>query len=130
MTDNANRPTGRKEAQYVPVGEDQSVDATFSPRHVADAFGVEIERVKRAFEGEFGLGPDDLIISRQAQHLAEVILGDQPQAEQEEALMRLGAFTPRYDAADATVEEKQPGELSDRLRPTEEVPDLDPPKEG
>lgn len=130
MTDNANRPTGETEPQYVPEGEDSGVDASFSPRHVADAFGVDIERVKRAFEGEFGLGADDLVDSRQAQHLAEVIIGDRPQAERDEALMELGAFTPRHDAADATVEEKQPGELSDRLRPSEEVPDLDPPAEG
>ena len=47
--------------------------------------------------GEFGLGADGRVDSRQAQHLAEVILGDQPLAEQEAALMRVGAFTPRPD---------------------------------
>lgn len=35
--------------------------------------------------------------SRQAQNLAEVILGDQPQDKQQAALMQLGAFTPRTD---------------------------------
>src|SRR5699024_4989795 len=115
MSDHTNRPPGGSEPEYVPEGEDQDSDASFSPRHIADAFGVDIARVKTAFQGEFGLGPDDLVDSRQARQLTEVIIGDRPQAERDGALMRLGAFTPRHDAADATVEEKAPGELSDRL---------------
>ena len=50
-------------------------------------------------EGEFGLGPDDRVDSKMAQHLAEVILGDMPLDRREAALMQLGAFTPRSDAA-------------------------------
>ena len=83
--------------EYAPAGERQGEYRTFSVGEVAEAFGVAAERIRRAMAGEFGLGPDGLVDSRQAQHLAEVILGDRPLAEQEAALMQLGAFTPRYD---------------------------------
>jgi hypothetical protein len=45
-----------------------------------------------------------------------VILGDQPLAEQEAALMRAGAFTPRPDHGWG-VGETPPGEESDKLEP-------------
>jgi hypothetical protein len=110
-----------------PTGEDQGVNAVFSASDVAKAFDVEIDRVHNALAGEYNLGTDAKVDSRQAQLLAEVILGDRPQAEQEAALMQLGAFTPRRDTLEASVSEKPPGELSDRLRPTEEAPEFGPP---
>lgn len=100
--------------EYAPAGEAQGVGATFSGREIAAAFGVAGERVERALAGEFGLGAADRVDSRRAQHLAEVILGDQPQAEREAALMRLGAFTPRPDH-EWGIGEAAPGEESDRV---------------
>lgn len=85
------------DGEYTPAGEDQGVHARFSARQVADAFGVELERVQRAFRGEFDLDPAGTVDSRQAQDLAEVILGDQPMDIREAGLMQLGAFTPRRD---------------------------------
>jgi hypothetical protein len=102
--------------EYAPAGEAQGEDARFSAEQIARGFEVEIHRVHRAMSGEFGLGADGWVDSRQAQHLAEVILGDQPLAEQEAALMRVGAFTPRPDHGWG-IGETPPGEESDKLEP-------------
>lgn len=100
--------------EYAPAGEAQGQAATFEAAAIAGAFGVNPDRVERALAGEFGLPPDGRVDSRQAQHLAEVILGDQPQAEREAALMQLGAFTPRPDHGWG-IGEAAPGEESDRV---------------
>lgn len=100
--------------EYAPAGGAQGTTATFSAAQVAGAFAVAIDRVHRALAGELGLGSEGRVDSRQAQHLADVILGDQPQAEQQAALMRLGAFTPRPDH-DWGIGEAAPGEESDRV---------------
>ena len=100
--------------EYVPAGEAQGAGATFTADQVAGAFDVAIDRVHRALAGEFGLGPDGRVDSRQAQHLAEVILGDQALDYREAALMQLGAFTPRPDQAWG-MGETAPGEDSDRF---------------
>ena len=102
--------------EYAPAGEAQGQGARFSAEEVASGFEVAIDRVHRAMAGEFGLGADGRVDSRQAQHLAEVILGDQPQAEREAALMRVGAFTPRPDHSWG-IGETPPGEESDKLEP-------------
>lgn len=101
--------------EYSPAGEAQGTNETFTADAVADAFGVAVERVHNALRGEFALGPEARVDSRQAQHLAEVILGDLPQAEREAALMRLGAFTPRPDH-DWGIGEAAPGEESDKVK--------------
>lgn len=101
--------------EYAPAGEAQGIGETFGAGEVAEAFGVEIERVHNAMAGEFALGPEAKVDSRQAQHFAEVIVGDRPQAEQEAALMRLGAFTPRPDH-DWGVGEAAPDEESDKVK--------------
>jgi hypothetical protein len=80
-----------------PVDEGQGIAATFSADRVAAAFGVDVARVRRAIEGEFGRSPDEEIDSRQAQQLAEIFLADQPLDRRLAALMQLGAFTPRSD---------------------------------
>jgi hypothetical protein len=108
----------------------QGRGSTFSADQVADAFDVDIERVRRAIQGEFQLTADASVDSRQAQHLAEVILGDLPLEQREAALMKLGAFTPRADMVDASVAEKAAGEQSDRIRPSEEVPEIGAPRES
>ena len=100
--------------EYAPAGEAQGEAATFSAEQVGRAFDVAMERVHRAMEGEFGLESSAQVTSRQAQHLAEVILGDQPLDMREAALMRLGAFTPRADH-DWGVGEAAPNEESDRV---------------
>lgn len=107
--------------EYRPAGEAQGEEATFSAADIAEAFDVAVERVHHAFAGEFDLAPDDRVDSRQAQGLAEVILGDQPLDRQQAALMKLGAFTPRTDH-DWGAGETAPGEESDRIRPTPDVP--------
>jgi hypothetical protein len=104
--------------EYAPAGEAQGEGARFSAEQIARGFEVAIDRVQRAMAGEFGLGVDGRVDSRQAQHLAEVILGDQTLAEQEAALMRLGAFTPRPDH-EWGVGETPPGEESDKLEAPE-----------
>jgi hypothetical protein len=114
---------------YVPAGEDQGRDATFSASELASAFEVAADRVHRAMQGELGLPSSASVDSRQAQALAEVLLGDLPLEQREAALMRLGAYTPRADMIDASVEEKPAGEMSDRIRPSEEAPDLGVPRE-
>jgi hypothetical protein len=102
--------------EYAPSGEAQGEGARFSAEQIARGFEVEIGRVHHAMAGEFGLGADDRVDSRQAQHLAEVILGNLTLAEQEAALMRVGAFTPRPDH-EWGVGETPPGEESDKLDP-------------
>lgn len=111
--------------EYAPAGELGGESSTFSVADVARAFDVETVRVHRAFAGEFGLGDDGRIDSRQAQHLAEVMLTEAPLAEREAALMTLGAFTPRPDQAWG-VGDTAPGEESDRYvadatRPEDEL---------
>ena len=91
--------TRDEDAVYIEAGEGQDGSARFSLDQVAAAFAVDAERVRRALEGEYGLGPDGRVDSKMAQHLAEVILGDLPLDRREAALMQLGAFTPRSDAA-------------------------------
>lgn len=83
--------------EYIPAGEGQGVNSRFTADQVADAFGVAVDRVHNAFQGEYNLGPDGSVDSRQAQELAELIIGDLPLDRQEAALMKLGAFTPRRD---------------------------------
>jgi len=104
------------------AGEDQGVEARFSAARVAEAFEVDVRRVERALEGEFGLGADAEVDSRQSQHLSEVILGDTPMDIREAALMRLGAFTPRPDDAWG-VGDTAPGEQSFRLAASATIPD-------
>lgn len=96
------------------AGETQGVDSVFRAPAIAAAFEVAEERVHNALKGEFDLGPDGEVDSRRAQHLAEVLLGDRPMAEQQAALMTLGAFTPRSDDAWG-LGDKAPGEESFRL---------------
>jgi hypothetical protein len=114
---------------YVPAGEDRGVEATFAAPDLAAAFAVDVDRVHRAMDGELGLPAEATVDSRQAQGLAEVLLGDLPLEQREAALMRLGAYTPRADIVDASVGEKPAGEQSDRIRPTREAPELGAPSE-
>ena len=95
-------------------GETQGIDQAFGAPDIAAAFDVAEDRVHNALQGEFQLGPDARVDSKQAQQLAEVLLGDQPMDEQMAALMRLGAFTPRTDDAWG-FGDKAPGEQSERL---------------
>jgi hypothetical protein len=111
--------------EYAPAGEDGGERATFGVAEVAQAFNVEADRVRRAFAGEFRLGDNARVDSRQAQYLAEVLLTDSPLDEREAALMTLGAFTPRPDH-DWGVGETARGEESDRYaadprRPEDEL---------
>jgi hypothetical protein len=99
--------------EYAPAGEKRGVEATFSLEEIASAFAVEPDRVQRAMTGEFG-SADMRVDSKQAQHLAEVLLGDLPQDRQLAALMTLGAYTPRPDH-DTGLGEKNPAEESDKL---------------
>lgn len=102
-----------RDGEYAPTGEESGVDATFTLDDVASAFDVDPNRVHRAMTGEFG--SDDIRVdSKQAQHLAEVLLGDLPQDRQMAALMALGAYTPRADHA-VGLGEKDPADESDRL---------------
>ncbi len=83
--------------EYTPAGEAQGVNSRFTADQVAAAFEVAVDRVHNAFQGEYNLGPDGSVDSRQAQELAELIIGDLPLDRQQAALMKLGAFTPRTD---------------------------------
>jgi hypothetical protein len=105
---------------YVPAGEGQGIDRSFGAEQVAGAFDVDIARVHRAMAGEFDFDPDSKVDSRQAQHLAEVLLGDQPLDVREAATMRLGAFTPRPDE-DWGLGDTAPGEESDRMAASADV---------
>ena len=99
--------------EYAPAGEESGVDATFGLADIASAFGVAADRVQAAMTGEFG-SADIRVDSKQAQHLAEALLGDLPQDERLAALMKLGAYTPRPDH-DIGLGEKDPAEESDKL---------------
>ncbi|HEV2107420.1 MAG TPA: hypothetical protein VGR16_04090 [Thermomicrobiales bacterium] len=92
----------------------KGIDAVFSSDQVARAFDVEEDRVHRAMHGEFGMAADGTINSRQAQQIAEVMLADEPLDQQEAKLMKLGAYTPRFDD-EWGLGDTAPGEESDRL---------------
>ena len=100
--------------EYAPAGELQGIDARFTVAQLAAAFGVESERVIHAMAGEFGLGPEATVDSRQAQRLSEALMTDAPMDLREAALMTLGAYTPRADE-DWGVGDVAPGEESDRF---------------
>lgn len=90
---------------------------TFTVDQIANAFDVAPERVQHAIAGELHLRSDHHVTSKQAQQLAEVLLGDQPLDQREAAVARLGAFSPRYDDVWGKGDnpEDEPGErLSDR----------------
>ena len=106
--------SNERNGEYAPKGEQASTTQTFLPVDIAEAFGVELDRVNQAIIGEFGSQRDN-IDSRQAQQLAEVLLADQPQDEQLAALIKLGAYTPRPDHVEG-LGEKDPGEESDKLK--------------
>jgi hypothetical protein len=109
-------PAGMKRpGEYGPAGEMQGVQASFLAEEVAAAFEVEIGRVHAAMRGEFALDAGGQVDSRQAQHLAEVLLADEPLDEREAALMKLGAFTPRPDH-EWGAGEADPDEESDSQR--------------
>lgn len=102
-----------RDGEYAPVGEENGTASKFSLDEIANAFAVESDRVRSAMTGEFG--SDDLTVnSAQAQHLAEVLLGDLPQDQQMAALIKLGAYTPRPDHVER-LGEKDPAEESDKL---------------
>jgi hypothetical protein len=104
-----------------PAGEDQGAASRFSVDQIANAFGVDTQRVRRAIAGEFGESDDAQVDSHQVQHLAEVMLADQPLDRRQAALMTLGAFTPRSDA-DFGLGDARPGEESDLLSADATVP--------
>lgn len=102
-----------RDGEYAPTGEEGGADATFDREEITRAFSVEPDRVQKAMTGEFG--SDDIRVdSTQAQHLAEVLLGDLPQEEQMAALIKLGAYTPRPDHVEG-LGEKDPADESDKL---------------
>jgi hypothetical protein len=105
----------------LPAGETQGIDATFTAGQIAEAFGVDLERVERAIAGEFGGNAGAGVDSRQAQRLSEVLLFDQPLENREAALMQLGAFTPRPDEVWG-IGDEPPGEESDRLAASADKP--------
>jgi hypothetical protein len=105
----------KRPGEYGPAGEMQGVQATFGVEEVASAFGVDPERVRAAFAGEFGLDAGGTVSSQQAQHLAEMVLTDEPMDVREAALMKLGAFTPRPDH-EWGAGEADPAEESDSQR--------------
>ncbi len=110
------------DGEYLPAGEDQGLGARFSAEELATAFDVAVERVRQAISGELTIGTEEKVDSRQAQRLAEVLLGDQPQDIRQAALMRLGSFTPRPDQ-EWGLGETAPGEESDRLAASVDVLD-------
>ncbi|MGI8477655.1 MAG: hypothetical protein ACR2OO_14975 [Thermomicrobiales bacterium] len=110
------------EGVYVETGEDVDPGERFSVDQIAGAFGVERGRVVRAMAGEFGLGPEGRVTARQAQDLAEALLGDQPLDVRQAATMQLGAFTPRSDAAWGAGS-GPPDEESERQRAEPGTPD-------
>jgi len=111
---------------YIEAGEDASPNRTFSVDQIAEAFDVARDRVVRAIAGEFDLGPESSLTSRNAQDLVEVLLGDLPIDQREAALMKLGAFTPRSDA-DWGLGSGPPDEESDRQSAEAGTPDDDLP---
>ena len=103
----------KRDGGYAPFGEERGIGDTFDLEQIARAFEVSPERDQRAMLGEFG-SDTERVDSKGAQHLAEVLIGDQPQDHQMAALMKLGAFTPRSDHNEG-VGEKDPDEESDKL---------------
>lgn len=118
----SDSPLRGADGDFVPAGEDQGIGSRFGAEQVAGAFGVAIDRVHRAMAGEFNLGAGARVDSRQAQDLAEVLLGDEQLAEREAALMRLGAFTPRTDDTWG-IGDEPPGVESDRYAASADRPD-------
>jgi hypothetical protein len=116
MTDPSQQSASRlgDGGDYTPPGEDQGQGETYSASQIATAFEVAEERIVAALAGEFDLGADARVDSRQAQHLAEVVLGDLPLDRRQAALMALGAYTPRADH-DTGLGERTGGIESDRL---------------
>jgi hypothetical protein len=108
--------------ERIPAGEERGVRQRFFADQVAAAFDVGVDRVERAMAGEFGLDSGGTVDSKQAQHLAEVLLGDLTLGERQAGLMRLGAFTPRTDDAWG-LGDTAPGEESDRLAARPDLPD-------
>jgi hypothetical protein len=108
--------------EQTPAGEGQGIRRRFSADQVAAAFDVSLDRVERAMAGEFGKRPGETVDSRQAQHLAEVLLGDHALGERQAGLMQLGAFTPRTDDAWG-LGDTAAGEESDRLAARADTPD-------
>lgn len=113
--------TRDEDAVYIEAGEETEGSDRFSLDQIAAAFGVAADRVGRALEGEFGLGPDARVDSKKAQQLAEVLLGDMPIDRREAALMQLGAFAPRSDATWGAGS-GPPAEESDRQQPGASAP--------
>lgn len=113
--DRKHRPDAKLKGsgEYLPSGEAQGQNSTFGADQVAHAFDVDLHRVHHAMDGEFGLGPDAEVDSKQAQQLAEVLLTERSLELREAALMNLGAFTPRPDH-DWGSGEKTPDDESDR----------------
>jgi hypothetical protein len=126
---NPNDAGSSRASEYDRGSGKQGVAPSFTAEAVAEAFGVEVARVHRAMQGEFQLSADAPVDTHQAQELVEVLLSDKPLDKRQAALMELGAYTPRFDEIEGTVSEKPPGEQSDRIRPTEEVPDIGAPRE-
>jgi hypothetical protein len=116
-----NDATNRRPDERVPTGEEAGVRRRFFADQVAAAFDLGIDSVRRAMAGEFGLDAGGTIDSKQAQHLAEVLLGDRPPGAIQSGLMRLGAFTPRTDDAWG-LGDTAPGEESDRLAARADLP--------
>lgn len=107
----ATTDTGTGPSEYTSAGERERVNARFTGDQIATAFAVDPARLRAAIRGEFGADVGERFDSKQAQHLAEVILGDQPLAEREAALLRLGAYVPRADW-ESGLGEREPGEES------------------
>jgi hypothetical protein len=113
--------TDVRPGERAPAGEEAGVNRRFFADQVAAAFDVSVDRVARAMTGELGLDAGSTVDSKQAQQLAEVLLGDLPSGAIQAGLMRLGAFTPRTDDAWG-LGDTAPGEESDRLAARADVP--------
>lgn len=99
--------------QPIPAGEGESPRKTTTVDEVAAAFGVDRERVAKAVFGEFRIGADSVLSARQVQHIAEVMLADQPLGVRTAAVMETGVYTPRPDD-DFGLGSGEPSEESDR----------------
>jgi hypothetical protein len=109
------------EGVYIAAGEAEPTRQFVTAEQVAQAFGVDRQRVLRALGAEFGLGPDARIDERIAHDLSELLLTDQPLDKREAAMMQLGVFTPRRDAVEG-IGSEPPGEESDRLSAEADIP--------
>lgn len=127
MSDQVTEAT--TDGEYQAAGEDQGQTRTFTARELADAFAIDVDRIHNAMAGEFDLPADGEVSSKQAQQIAELTLTDLPLDKRTAALMKLGAFVPRADEIEGSLDETSPADQSDRLRPSEDVPDLGVPKE-